>query len=143
MLQQVLERMDLTLNEAKTPVVDAYQAKFVFLGFEIWMGKSLRTGRHYAHVHPSKESLRKIKDRVTQLTARTRTMIPMDWLVKEVKATVRGCVGYFHFRNCSKALGHDRWHLEERMRTHLRKHYKVRDWKTGYLRFTNRDLYEK
>jgi hypothetical protein len=142
-LRQVLGRMGLTLNEAKTRVVDVYQGKFTFLGFEIWMTKSDRTGKYYAHVQPSKKSLKRIKDRITQLTARTRTMVPLDWLVNEVNAVVRGWVGYFHLRNCSKALGHVRWHLEERMRTHLRKRYKVRDRRTGYLRFTNRDLYEK
>jgi len=124
-------------------VVDVYQGKFTFLGFEIWMAESDRTGKSYAHVQPSKKSLKTVKDRITQLTARTRTMVPLDWLVNEVNAVVRGWVGYFHLRNCSKALGHVRWHLEERMRTHLRKRYKVRDRRTGYLRFTNRGLYEK
>jgi RNA-directed DNA polymerase len=142
-LRQILERMGLSLNEDKTRVVDAYQGKFDFLGFEIWRGKSRRTGNHYAHVQPSKKSLKTIKDRITRLTARTRTVMPMDWLVSEVNATVRGWVGYFHFRNCSKTLGRVRWHLEERMRTHLRKRHKIRDRKAGNARFTERDLYAK
>jgi group II intron reverse transcriptase/maturase len=142
-LRQILERMGLSLNEDKTRVVDAYQGKFDFLGFEIWRGKSRRTGNHYAHVQPSKKSLKTIKDRITRLTARTRTVMPMDWLVSEVNATVRGWVGYFHFRNCSKTIGRVRWHLEERMRTHLRKRHKVRDRKAGNARFTERDLYAK
>ncbi len=69
--------------------------------------------------------------------------MPMDWLVNELNATVRGWVGYFHVRNCSKAFGHVRWHLEERLRTHLRKRHKVRHRNTGYVRFANRVLYEK
>jgi group II intron reverse transcriptase/maturase len=142
-LRQILTRMGLTLNEAKTRVVDVHQGKFAFLGFDIWIGKSDRTGKCYPHVQPSKKSLKTIKDRITRLTARTRTIVPLDLLVKEVNAVVRGWVGYFHLRNCSKALGHVRWHLEERMRTHLRKRHKVRDRGTGNHRFTNRDLYEK
>ena len=51
-LRRILERMGLSLNEDKTRVVDAYQGKFDFLGFEIWRGKSRRTGKHYAHVVP-------------------------------------------------------------------------------------------
>jgi group II intron reverse transcriptase/maturase len=142
-LRQVLGRMGLALNEAKTEVVDAYRGKFEFLGFAIWMAKSRTTGRHYPHVQPSKKSLRKFKDQIAQLTARSRTKIPLDWLVKVVNALVRGWVGYFHLRNCSKTLGHVRWHLEERLRTQLRKRHKVRDIKAGYLRFSSRDLYEK
>src|SRR4030042_1039033 len=68
-LRQILTRMGLTLNEAKTRVVDAYQGKFAFLGFEIRMAKSDRTGKPYPHVQPSKKSLRKNKERITQLTA--------------------------------------------------------------------------
>jgi hypothetical protein len=107
------------------------------------MAKSRRTGSYYPHVQPSKKSLKTIKDRITQLTARTRTVMPVDWIVSELNATVRGWVGYFHVRNCSQNLARVRRHLEERMRTHLRKRHKVRDRKTGYIRFTERDLYAK
>jgi hypothetical protein len=63
-----LERLSLTLNEVKTRVVDTFEGRFDFLGFEIRMGKSRRTGNDYAHVQPSKKALRSIKDRVTVLT---------------------------------------------------------------------------
>jgi RNA-directed DNA polymerase len=142
-LRQILERMGLSLNEAKTQEVKAYQGKFSFLGFEIWMAKSRRTGSWYPHVQPSKKSLKTIKERITQLTVRTRTAMPMDWLVNALNATVRGWVGYFHVCNCSKSLTRVRWHLEERMRTHLRKRHKVRNRRMGYLWFADRDLYGK
>ena len=141
MLQHVLERLKLTLNETKTTVVNAFKGKFDFLGFSIWMGKGVRTGNYYPHVQPSKKSLQTIKDRVTLLTRRERTIMPLEWIVKEVNATVRGWVGYFHYRNCSKALGQLRNHAEQRLITHLRKRHKVRNRMTGYLKFPNRSLY--
>lgn len=141
-LRRVLERMSLQLNESKTRVVDAYQEMFTFLGFEFRMVKSCRTGKYFALVQPSKKSLKKIKDRITELTDRTRTVLPLGMLINEVNIMTCGWVGYFHKRNCSKALGGVRWHLEERVRTHLRKRHKVRDRETGYVRFTNRSLYE-
>ena len=64
-----------------------------------------------------------------------RTVRPLEWIVNEVNATVRGWVGYFHYRNCSKALGQIRRPCEERLRTHLRKRHKVRDRNAGYVRF--------
>lgn len=143
MLRYVLERLGLTLNEVKTKIVNTREEKFDFLGFSIWMGNSRRTGKRYAHVQPSKKSLKAIKDRVSTLTKRERTCVPLDLVVGAVNATVRGWVGYFHFKNCSKALEHVRGHVEERLRTHLRKRYKVRDRKTGYARFGNQVLYEK
>ena len=142
-LRQILERLKLTLNETKTKIVNAHNGKFDFLGFSIWMGESSRTGNLYPHVQPSKKTLQKIKDRVTELTRRTRTNMPLEWIVNELNATVRGWVNYFHYRNCSKTLTHVRDHVEKRLQTHLRKRHKVRDRKAGYARFPNRLLYER
>jgi group II intron reverse transcriptase/maturase len=142
-LRQILERLKLTLNESKTKVVNAYKGKFDFLGFTIWMGESRRTGNLYSHVQPSKKSLQTIKDRITELTQRARTVMPLEWLVNELNATVRGWVGYFHYRNCAKSLTNVRRHVEERLRIHLRKRHKVRDMKAGYVKFRNRILYAR
>lgn len=141
-LRYLLGRLELTINEAKTKIVNAFDGKFDFLGFSIWMAKSRKTGRCYAHAQPSNKSLKAIKDRVTALTMRNRTPLPLDTVVGEINATARGWVGYFHFKNCSRALKHVKCHIEERLRTHLRKRYKIRDRKTGIIRFDNRSLYE-
>ena len=130
-LRQILERLGLTLNEMKTKIVNTYEGRFNFLGFTIWMGRGRKTGKYYPHVEPSKKSLQSIKDRVVVLTQRERTIMPLDWIVNEVNATVRGWVGYFHYRNCSKTMVSLRYHVEQRMITHLRKRHKVRDRKSG------------
>jgi RNA-directed DNA polymerase len=142
-LRRIMELLDLTLNEEKTEIVNAHKGKFDFLGFEIRMGRGMKTGKHYPHVQPSKKSVQTIKSRITNLTRRERTIMPMEWIVKEVNATVRGWVGYFHYRNCSQALGQVRNHVEQRMITHLRKRHKVRDRKKGFVKFPNRSLYER
>ncbi|NOQ51149.1 MAG: hypothetical protein GQ578_02860 [Desulfuromonadaceae bacterium] len=101
-LQHVLARLDLTLNEVKTQKVNTYEERFDFLVFGIWMGKSLRTGNHYPHVQPSKKAVQTIKDRVTFQARRGRTLMPLDKVIRDVNATLRGWIGYFHFRNCGK-----------------------------------------
>jgi len=142
-LRDILGRMGLVLNETKTCVVDAQREMFSFLGFEIGIWVSRGTGRRYAHVQPSKESLERIKSRITGMTARGTTRIPLEDLVREVNRVVGGWVEYFHFRNCSKRMLQVRTHLEERLRTHLRKRYKIRDRRSGYVRIPRRDLYER
>ncbi len=132
-MRRILERLGLSLNGAKTKRINAYGGKFDFLGFTIWMGRGRRTGNYYPHVQPSKKSLQTIKDRVTSLTRRERTVMPPEWVVNEVNATVRGWIGYFHYRNCSRTLGLLRNHVEQRLITHLRKRRKVRDRKAGYV----------
>jgi len=142
-LRQILERLKLSLNETKTKIVNAHKEKFDFLGFSIWMGESRRTGNIYPHVQPSKKALQNIKDRLTELTKRARTIRPIEWIVNEVNATARGWVGYFHYRNSSRTLQKVRNHLEQRLTTHLRKRHKVRDRIAGYAKFPAKSLYER
>jgi RNA-directed DNA polymerase len=68
MLRGILARLELTLNEAKTKTVNAYEGSYNFLGYTIRMERSNRTGKYYPQVQPSKKSLQSIKDRVTALT---------------------------------------------------------------------------
>jgi len=140
-LTEILGRMDLLLNETKTRVVDARREMFSFLGFEIRIWKGRGTGKQYAHVQPSKKSLQAMKSRITKMTARERTLIPLGHLIGEINETVRGWVNYFHFRNCSQRMLQVRTHLEERVRIHLQRRHKIRDRKSGYIRFPRRDLY--
>jgi hypothetical protein len=91
---------------------------------------------------PSKKAEQKVKDRITGLTKRDRTIMPLEWVGNEANAMLRGWVGYFHYRNCSQTLTRVRNHLEQRMITHLRKRHKVRDRNTGYVKFPDRSMYE-
>ncbi|HAD03969.1 MAG TPA: hypothetical protein DEB35_02645 [Desulfuromonas sp.] len=67
--------------------------------------EAYRTCNYYPHVQPAKKAEQKVKDRITSLTKRERTIMPLEWVVNEVNAMVRGWVGYFHYRNCSQTLG--------------------------------------
>lgn len=140
-VRHVLERLDLTLNETKTHIVDARQESFNFLGFAIRVSKGLKSGKSYPHVCPAPKSLAKIKDRITQLTGRERTPIALEDIVGSVNATLRGWANYFHYRNSSHVLEKVKTHTEERLRTHLRKRHKVKDRGIGLGRFPSRQLY--
>ena len=65
--------LDLSLNEAKTHIVDATQASFNFLGFTIQMSRGAKTGNPYPNVRPADKSLKKIKARLTELRGRNLT----------------------------------------------------------------------
>jgi RNA-directed DNA polymerase len=74
-VRHVLGRLDLSLNEAKTHIVDATQASFNFLGFTIQMSRGAKTGKPYPNVRPADKSLKKIKAKLTALTGRNLTPI--------------------------------------------------------------------
>jgi RNA-directed DNA polymerase len=140
-VRRVLERLDLCLNEAKTHIVDATQASFNFLGFTIQMSQGASTGKPRPNVRPADKSLKKIKARLTELTGRELTAIPLSDIVGNVNRSLRGWANYFHYRNSSLAMSKVRNHAEQRLRTHLMKRHKVKDRGTGLRRFPSADLY--
>ena len=142
-VRQVLGRLDLTLNETKTRIVDARQESFNFLGFAIRVSKGWKSGKSYPHACPAAKSLAKIKQRITQLTARERTPIPLEDIVWSMNVTLRGWANYFHYRNSSVILGKVKTHAEERLRIHLMKRHKIKDRGIGLGRFPSQQLYTK
>lgn len=143
MLKYLLGRLGLSLNESKTKTVNAWDQSFDFLGFEFRMRRSPRSGKSYPHVQPSKKSVKRIKAKLTELTGRHLTPIPFASIVQRLNESLRGWSGYFDYRNSTSVFGEVRWHAEERLRTHLRKRFKVRTRTLGFTRFPNKVIYER
>jgi RNA-directed DNA polymerase len=125
LLEKILDRLDLNLNTDKTHIVNAWKEAFVFLGFELAMRKSMKSGKFYPHVQPAKKSLKKIKHSVKEVTNRRYTSVPMEDIVRLVNSQLRGWTNYFHYRNCSQRLKHVRNFVETRMILHLRRRHKL------------------
>lgn len=142
-VRHVLERLDLSLNETKTHIVDATQASFNFLGFSIRISRGMRTGKPYPHACPSDKSLKRIKARLTELTRRELTPIPVEDIVENVNRSLKGWVNYFHYRNSNHGLEKVKTHAEQRMRIHLMKRHKVKDRGIGEGHFPSVDLYRR
>ena len=141
MLRKVLGRLDLSLNETKTRVVNAREESFDFLGFSIALRRSCKSGKRYPHVEPSKRSVQRIKDRSKELTDRRRTPVPMSRIIAELNLTLRGWSNYFHYRNCTDVMSKVKTHVEERVRTHLRRRHKLASRAKGYQQFPGHVIY--
>jgi hypothetical protein len=64
-------------------------------------------------------------------------------VVANVNRSLRGWANYFHYRNSSDKMSQVRHHAEDRLRTHLRKRHRIRNRRTGLIKFPRRDLYER
>lgn len=80
----------MKLNETKTHVVDAWQESFDFLGFEIRMRRSPRSGKSYPHVQSGKRAVKRIKAKLSALTGRNLTPIPLPDIVQRLNQSLRG-----------------------------------------------------
>lgn len=141
MIRRLMGKMVLSLNEEKTRVVNVWEDRIRFLGFEMGIARSGRTGKPYPLVIPSRKSCKAIKARLTTLTTRDRVLVSPEDLVRQINPLLRGWVGYFHYRNCGKAMSGVKAHAEQRLRIWLRNRHKVRSWKEGYTRFPAACLY--
>ena len=139
-LKKVLGNLGLTLNEEKTRVVNARQESFSFLGFAIGMKRGIRTGRIYPHVEPSRESLKRIRSELKQLTTERYKGIPTEDVIRNVNKVARGWVNYFHYRNCTKALSSLRRYLLYRIRIYLRRKHHYHSF--GYKAYPDKYFFE-
>jgi RNA-directed DNA polymerase len=142
-IRHILDRLGLTLNEAKTRVVDATSAPCNFLGFSIRMSQGRKSGKPYPHVCPSAQSLMNIKTKLTALTGRELTPLALDTIVGNVNRSLTGWVNYFHSRKSSQAMDKVKTHAEQRLRTHVMKRHKVKDRGIGEGRFPSVHLYRR
>ena len=139
-IQRVLGQLGLSLSAEKTRVLDSRQEGFNFLGFDIKVRKSPRTGRSYPHIRPSRKAQRRIKAEIKNLTCRRTLALPTEVIIQRLNEVVRGWVGYFYYGNCSKDFSALRWHLEERVRTYLRRKHQRKS--RGYKAYPYNYLYE-
>ena len=70
-VREVISRLGLALNEAKTRRVNAWEEAFVCLGFEIRMRQSPRTGRAFPMVRPSQKAMTRIRQAIKERTTRS------------------------------------------------------------------------
>jgi hypothetical protein len=107
------------------------------------MSRGAKSGKPYPNVRPSDKSVKKIAAWLTELTQRELICIALEDVVRNVNRSLRGWVNYFHYRNSSDKMRQVRNHAEERLRTHMRKRHKIRNRRTGMVKFPRRDLYER
>jgi group II intron reverse transcriptase/maturase len=139
-IRTVLGHLGLSLNEAKTRVVDARKESFNFLGFTIQVKKSIKTGKRFPLIRPSKEAMAEIKAEIKALTCRKTLHLPKEVVIKKLNEVVRGWAGYFYYKNCSRDLSTIKRFLDERVRIYLRRKHAKKS--RGYKAYPYQYLYE-
>jgi RNA-directed DNA polymerase len=139
-LKAVLSDLGLTLNEAKTKVIDARRDSFEFLGFRIVMRNGRKSGRLFPLTEPSKKAMKHIRSEIKQLSTERYSATPTATVIQRVNEVVKGWVGYFYYGNCTKAMSALRYYLGYRMRVYIRRKHHYRS--LGYKAFPDGYYYE-
>jgi RNA-directed DNA polymerase len=109
-LRQLLAGLGLEPKEAKTRIVHLAEGNpgFDFLGFH----HRLVRGRTPKSAHltflarwPSRKAAQHARDRIREITARERLLVPTEVIVTELNMFLRGWAGYFRYGNSARVLG--------------------------------------
>jgi RNA-directed DNA polymerase len=130
-VQEIIERLGLKFNEAKTRMVDARLDSFDFVGFSFTRKISYRSGRMITLTQPSPKSERRFREQVRALTARWTHGRPQQEVMDRVNRYVAGWVNYFHVHNSTRVFARLRYFLERRMLKYLRERRQLKGFRSS------------
>jgi group II intron reverse transcriptase/maturase len=129
-LRQVLAELGLEPKEAKTRIVGLEEGGpgFDFLGFHHQMVRSRgwQTGRGTVFLArwPADKAMRHARDRIRELTARSRLLLPPEAVVQDINMFLRGWVAYFRYGHSTACLAKIRDYATLRLAIFVGKRHK-------------------
>lgn len=136
--RQVMTRLGLTLNEAKTCVRNARSESFNFLGYTFGPQCFRKDGHWYLGASPSKKSVSRIKQAVADLFEEHRTA-PWPEVRDRLNRKLKGWSGYFSYGTRLMAYRAVDNHVYDAVRHFLRRRHKMHT--RGTARFSHQVIF--
>jgi RNA-directed DNA polymerase len=140
-MRAMIEKLKLTVNEEKTHLCQIPQERFDFLGYTFGRCYNQEHGRAYMGTRPSKKSIKRMMESITEETSRNRTLLDTEDLVKRLNRKMVGWANYFCLGQVTPAYRTIGTHAVRRLRRWLCKKHKVRG--SGVARFPDQYLFEE
>jgi len=122
--RQVVTRMGVTLNEAKTSIKQARQESFNFLGYSFGPHCYKKDGHWYLGASPSKKAVARIKEKVGNLLIPSN-MGTWEEVRNRLNQILRGWSAYFNYGTRTAAYGAVDNYVYESVRHFLRRRHQV------------------
>ena len=135
---EVMTKLGLSINEAKTSVRDARKDRFDFLGYAFGPHRFKKNGKWYLGASPSKKSIQRFKTSVGDLLVPANVK-PWDEVCGKLNSMLLGWSGYFAYGTIASAYKHVDWHVYQRVRDFLARRHKV--GRGGTARFSIQRVY--
>ena len=140
-VEGLLERLKLPMNAEKTRCCRVPEEPMTFLGYRIGRNYRPDTGAAYIGTRPSRESVRSICRRVSELTKPRSGLLSPKEMVSRLNRVLSGWANYFTLGQVSPAYRAVDQHTTRRLRQWLCRKHKARSGK--YVRFSNERLQEE
>ncbi len=118
-MQEIMQRLKLTVNETKTRVCSLPEEKFDFVGYTFGRCYSPQTGRAYLGTLPSKKRVSRICEAISSETGRDKTLLDQATVVGKLNRMMVGWANYFCLGPVSKAYRAVERHARTRLRRWL------------------------
>ena len=121
-LNELLGRMELTINTKKSRLLDAKREPFEFLGFVVRYDRSIKmNGTRFWHIRPSDKSRTKVKQKIN---AKLKAIghFPPEAVVSELNPIIRGWINYFVIDKVSY-MQQDKRMLSDYLRMRLQRYF--------------------
>jgi RNA-directed DNA polymerase len=129
-LTELLADLGLEPKAAKTRIVHLQVGGegVDFLGFHHRLVRAwARTGTKqvtFLARWPANKAMQHARDRIRQVTDRSRLLLPVEWIVQDINLFLRGWAGYFKYGNSARHFGKIRDYAKMRLAIVLRKRHK-------------------
>jgi group II intron reverse transcriptase/maturase len=140
-MRRMMGQLKLTVNDVKTRICRLPDESFDFLGYTIGRCYSIRTGRAYLGMRPSKTKIQGLCARISEMTSRRTVLTDVPVMVGQLNRLLRGWANYFTLGTVSKAYRAVDAHATTRLRRWLCVKHKVAGG--GYSRYPYRYLTER
>jgi RNA-directed DNA polymerase len=132
--RQVVDRMGVTLNEAKTSIKQARKESFNFLGYTFGPHRYKKDGHWYLGASPSKKAVARIKEKVGDHLGRSNTGT-WEEVRDRLNQILRGWSAYFSYGTRTAAYRAVDNYVYNSVRHFLRRRHKVQS--RGTTRFSD------
>jgi hypothetical protein len=139
-MRDMMGRLKLTVNEAKTRLCRGPDEPFDFLGYTIGRCYSAKTGWAYLGVRPSAKKIQGLYRELHEQTERWWQWLEPEELVGRLNRLLRGWANYFCLGTVTAAYHKVTAHARHRLRQWLAGKYKVRG--SSGSRFSDHYLHE-
>lgn len=139
-MEGMMNRLKLTINEAKTHVCKVPDESFDFLGYAIGRCWSAKTGRGYIGTRPSQKRIARICQAIREETRRRWLPTDVEERVGKLNRMMVGWANYFCLGPVSKAYRAIDRQARFRLRQWLRSKHKIQG--AGTARFSDEYLYD-
>ena len=142
-MQDMMGKLRLTVNEAKTHICRLPEGTFDFLGYTFGQYHSPRTGGAYLGARPARKRVKRLCEAIREMTGcRRSTCLDIQTLVAQLNRTLVGWANYFCLRlgPLSRTYEVVDAHARHRLRQWLGRKHKQRG--SGGFRYPDHYLYE-